>query len=490
MEATHYRGVSVAVAQREIAGVSLGDERLEKRLSTFMKGFASAPWLSIPEVSGSRAASEAMYRFMGNEQVKPELLREGHVRNTVARAANEGVVLAISDTTHFEFGGDSERVGLGKIAVEKSQGFFAHATIIVSADGARRPLGLAAIHTWVRPELKRRKRKGGGRLSGDQLSRLDDRESSRWGAQVIETNKRFEGTTEVIHVMDREGDFFTLLGQLVGDQNRFVIRASHDRVARVVECEGGEGGEKMRVISKRAEGVAMRTVSISSRKAKPQPGRRFKAREQREVKLAFGAERIELRCPSYLKSQYAAWIAVNLVRVWELDPPQDVEPVEWLLYTSEPIETPEQVATIVDHYRARWLIEEYFKALKQGCRMEERQLESYAALQRFLAICLPTAWQLLVMRELERATPDAPASAVVSELQLEVLRECSSAKLSDKPPVREVVIAVAMLAGYLPRKNRRPGWLLLGRGLDRLLTLEQGWRARASADQKKIVWDH
>jgi IS4 transposase len=50
-----------------------------------------------------------------------------------------------------------------------------------------------------------------------------------------------------------------------------------------------------------------------------------------------------------------------------------------MLYTSEPIDTAEQLLTIVDQYRSRWVIEEFFKALKTGCAFEKRQLESYRA---------------------------------------------------------------------------------------------------------------
>jgi hypothetical protein len=36
----------------------------------------------------------------------------------------------------------------------------------------------------------------------------------------------------------------------------------------------------------------------------------------------------------------------------------------------------DQVAAVVDHYRGRWTIEEFFKAIKTGCALEARQLES------------------------------------------------------------------------------------------------------------------
>lgn len=43
----------------------------------------------------------------------------------------------------------------------------------------------------------------------------------------------------------------------------------------------------------------------------------------------------------------------------------------------------------MDAYRARWVIEEFFKALKTGCNFERRQLESFQSLRIALAIFLP-----------------------------------------------------------------------------------------------------
>ena len=111
----------------------------------------------------------------------------------------------------------------------------------------------------------------------------------------------------------------------------------------------------------------------------------------------------------------------------------EFEPVEWTLLTSEPIGTVEEIEQVVDIYRARWTIEEYFKALKTGCAYEKRQLESSDSLLNALAIFIPIAWKLLQLRSLARSAPDAPADAVLTPLQLSVLRTTTKAKLSPQP---------------------------------------------------------
>ena len=69
-------------------------------------------------------------------------------------------------------------------------------------------------------------------------------------------------------------------------------------------------------------------------------------------------------------------IELKVVRVWELQPPEGEPSVEWVLLTTETIDTVADLATVVDCYRSRWVIEEFLEALKQGCSLEKRQLRS------------------------------------------------------------------------------------------------------------------
>ena len=115
-------------------------------------------------------------------------------------------------------------------------------------------------------------------------------------------------------------------------------------------------------------------------------------------------------------------LAVNVVYVWEVDAPSGEEPVEWRLITREPIETVTDVLRIVDIYRTRWLIEEFFKALKTGCAYEKRQLESLQTLLVALALLAPVAWQLLLLRHLPHTAPESPATAVLTVRRIDVLR--------------------------------------------------------------------
>jgi len=130
---------------------------------------------------------------------------------------------------------------------------------------------------------------------------------------------------------------------------------------------------------------------------------------------------------------------------------------------------------VVDAYRSRWLIEEFFKAIKTGCGYEKRQFESLHALLIMLATTIPVAWRLLALRWASRSRPDAPASEVLTDLQIRILRGADPKKRGVPPraTVGQVTMAIARLGGH-QKSNGQPGWQVLGRGMRRLTDLVEG----------------
>ncbi len=177
-----------------------------------------------------------------------------------------------------------------------------------------------------------------------------------------------------------------------------------------------------------------------------------------------------------LNTSPPATLDINVVHVWEPEPPEGYEPVEWFLFTTEPIDTPQQQLAVVDHYRGRWVIEEYFKVLKSGCSFEKRQLEDYDGLVNLLATLAPIAYQTLLIRSESRRAPEEDGTKVLPAEQLEVLRVMGRLKLSEKPTNREIYFAVAALGGHI-KYNGDPGWLTLRLGYEELATLTAGWMA-------------
>lgn len=460
--------------------VELGDPRRVRRLVSVVGRLAARPGASLPEAMASPAELEGLYRLANNEKVSYEALLEAQASAAAERCRNCKRVLVLHDTTTASFA-HADPAEIGYLPTGGA-GFHLHVALAVDAEQWRRPLGVLFAEPGFRA-----KRSGRGsrkrKVSGGETAKWKDRESERWSRGVKESSSRLEGVSH-IHVADREGDAYPLLAEMISTGARFVVRNNHDRRAREADEPEGQWS-KLNEILERAPGKLEREVPLSTRKpsTKPRDRRSHPARDGRLAQLRFAACRVEVPRPRYLHDGPKT-LCLNIVLVEEIDPPEGETPVRWTLMTTEPVDTREDIEDIVDIYRTRWLIEEYFKALKTGCLYEQRQFESRHALLVLLAMSLPIACELLWLRSRARTEPDAPATEVLTPLQLKVLQEISPTKLPRLPSVRQAMLALAALGGHL-RSNGEPGWLILHRGLRRLLDYEVGWRAALSSRQTR-----
>lgn len=450
---------SAALAQ-EVANGNFADDRLNRRLHGMVSTLATHSTESLPRAFDS-AGLEGAYRFLSNYRVTPEKVLGPHIEATKVRCSEEPTFLVAHDTTTLSYRYNGERKGLGRLQRNRqgsSQAFFAHVSLALTADGTQRPLGVGALHTWTRL----------GPSKGD--------ECLRWEAQALEASRNLDGLKNAVHLMDREADDYQMLSAFLEGGHRFVVRSSSDRRLTTTM-----GTAKLRETLATAPAMVEREVPLQRRKAHPNPilKKIHPPRQVRMAKLSVSATAVELKRPS-TKSQahlpLPPTLRINVVRVWEAEPPEGDDPVEWYLYTSEPIDTPEQVLTVVDYYRARWTIEEYNKGLKTGCNFEARQMGDYEGLVNMLAVFAPIAYWMLLIRSETRRDPDQSATAVLTPDQITVLRAIGRTKLSAQPTVREAYLAIAVLGGHYKYSKRDPGWLTLARGLQDLVKLTDGYR--------------
>lgn len=436
----------------EFEDVDLGDERLNARCLLLAESLARDPELSFPDALEDSAELEGGYRFLNNERVDAEEILRPHVAATGARLRAARVVLALHDTTEFIFGGSVAREGL------EGDRFRSHFCLAVSAEGRREPLGVLAIDSWVRTERK-------GKRTYRERRNESDLESNRWLAQSIDVESLAE-SARLIHVEDREADIYESIEARLEHRMHFIVRA---QAYRVVEL--ATGNENIRDFMRRQPRRFDRIVTLS-RRQKPHSKTSNQEREGRKAHLSFASASVNIRRPRKVTAGGTPSLAVNVVHVIELNPPEGEPAVEWLLMTTEPIVNDADVEFIVDSYRARWVIEEYFKALKTGCAYEARQLESYDALRRALSIFAVIAWRLLWMRFLAQNAPDTPATFVATAAELEFL--VAQGRLKDASTVDEFLRAVARLGGHI-KNNGPPGWQVLWRGYRKLNDLAAGF---------------
>jgi len=458
----------------EMASGELGDQRLHERRDRLIALLEQHPDAGFPDACADDAEVEALYRFLRNRRVSLPALLEPHLAATQARCGALREVLVIHDTTDMVFAGETPRSGLATLGPDR-QGFWVHAALAVSADGLRAPLGMLSLIPFVRTMQAPGTRK-------NERARFEDpdKESRQWRDGIAAVRTRCGDTIDAIHVMDRGADSYELFAALMAQGDRFVVRLTHDR--RVVT---DDGPAMLHDATARTAVLCEQQVTIAPRRSGNRPlqaRKKHPAREGRVATLQYAVQRLALQRPQ--GRQYAALpvtLAVQVVTVTEVAPPPGEEPVEWRLITTDPVETVDQVRRIVEWYRTRWMIEEFFKALKTGCAYEKRQLESLATLLVALALLAPIAWQLLLLRHLARLAPDGVATAVLSPRQLQVLAAApAGARLGPVPTLRAALLAIARLGGHLTQ-NGDPGWLVLGRGMQKLLWMETGWAAAEDA---------
>jgi hypothetical protein len=451
------------VVAEELADTDLGDTRRTARGKSIADRMAADPEASLPVAMKDRAMLEALYRHLSSEGVDFQGILESHLVRSGRRvqAATTDVYVA-HDTTACTFSGEAERDGVGYVN-SKKQGFLAHVSLAVAADGRRTPLGLLAAEVFTR----------------EGAQDIDGNESKRWGGGVAASAVRSGGSRRLVHVADREGDGYGLLAELSAGGHRFIIRAKENRV---VEIEG-EGRTYLFDAARETRQTYALEVPVAKRGGKRSGAARrvHPDREARLANLTVAALAVTLRRPKKgAPSGTPAHLPLNAVHVFEVGAPVGEKPIEWLLLTNEPIDTKEHIAKVIEGYRTRWTVEEYFKALKTGCAFEERQLESFRSLTNLLAYSLIIAYAMLLLRSLAHSDVDLPADALVSPDQLICLGVMTKRKKPALATARQVLDAIAELGVHL-KSNGLPGWRVLSRGWQRLLEFEAAYQAMKAA---------
>lgn len=428
-------------ATEEMAQVALGDKRLNRRAATLLEMLSAHPDQSIPAKAKDWAEMMAAYRFFDNDRVDEQKLLEPHRLQTIERMRAHEVVLCLEDTTQIDQTTHRATTGLGPLYQPYQRGMFLHPMLAVTPAGIA--LGVLGAKFYAREE-------DAVKLTpGEKADRLiEEKESFRWldGYRSMNALAR-ERASQLIYVADRESDFEELLAEAQGQPGHLLIRARHDRFL--------ENNERMWDTVWTSPVVGEQTFEMKAR-----PGRLA-----RMVQQTLRAKKITL--PETDKREKA--ITITVVIAHEENPPPGEESVSWTLLTTLPVSSAQDVMRIVDYYRSRWSIEEYFKILKSGCKIEQLQLETAERLKSAIALCMITAYRILWMTKVGRETPDIPCDAVFEDEEWKVAYRYETGTVMPKivPRLIEIIMIIAKMGGFPGRKSDGfPGaktlWIGLG----------------------------
>jgi hypothetical protein len=453
----------------ELRHVDLGDRRLNRRLVKLVDDLLNAPEASVPQASRDWAATKAAYRFWDNPRVDPDDIRAAHRDSTLGRLPDDedGPLLAIQDTTSFDFTDHPETTGLGYLAHRKRSGLWLHSVLV--ATGAGVPLGVIDQRTWTRDPATL------GKRAARNQKETADKESQRWLDALAATEAALPVGQTVVTVADREADFYDLFAAPRRPGSHLLIRAKPRRRVRHVERLMGTAVRG---------GAAAGTMAVELRRGDDRPPRR--------AILTIRFATLEIAPPAtHPRRKELPHLKLTAILAAEEDPPAGQTPVCWWLLTTRPIARLADAEQAVRWYALRWLVERYHYVLKSGCRIERLQLETAERLERALVTYAVVAWRLLWLTYEARRHPEASCEAVLPREQWQVLHRVvhKTDTVPESPPgLREAVRQIARLGGFLARTgDGEPGVKTIWRGLRRLDDLITGWKLSRSNPAPKEV---
>ncbi len=432
-------------AEQQFGNCELGDARRTRRLVKFGEQICHNPSQNTPMQTETWGDCKAAYRLLSCPEVTFEAVTSPHYQLT--REQSPAICLLLNDTTEIDFGYESKVTGLGSVG-NGSCGFLMHNSLAVTTSGHVIGLmGQSLRHRKLAPVKEKR------------MARLNrDRESLLWGQLAEQVGRPPEGI-QWINVCDRGADDFEFFCRMIQQQQDWVVRVQH--LKRKVLHE-----DQTMPLESQLQQFPFQELQYELTYRSAQHGTRTA-----KMQIRYGT--VSLNQPSqrspWLKAQAIGSLDMSLVETVEINPPAGVKPLRWVLYTSLPVTSYQEAWTVIEYYEKRWIVEEYHKALKTGCRVEERQYRTGKKQEAIAGILSIVAVRLLQLRAESKANPERPAKQVIPQIWLAAMKA-----LRPRFPIETVgqfYRQLAGLGGHLLRKSDGdPGWITIWRGFTQLHT--------------------
>lgn len=413
---------------------------------------AQAPDRSLPKQAGCWSDLKAAYRLLSNDRVDPTAIGASHRDQVWRESMKHPVVLCVQDDTDLR----SAKLA-GRRHVQ-------HTTLAVLPGGG--VLGVLDQRWFARPtpvpDETRAQRMGRWR------------ESCVWSDAAQALGKAEDGC-RLIHVSDRASDDLNFMDSCERHGHGLVIRARHDR--RVDDAQ-----DKLWSRMDHAPALGTLTVRVGEQRA---GGRITRRGREAVVTVRVASVRLDPPwnhpAPGTAPAKAPASRPVHAIYLREPDPPKDTEAIDWMLLTSEPVNDFDDARRLIGYYQQRWVIEEWHRVLKEGCRLKQSQLDDADGLQRLAAILSIIAVRLLQLRDLADSQINADTADDPQALQRTTpwIWITLVAALADTSPGQltpcQFWRTLALRGGWPGRKrDPRPGWKVLWRGWYDLTQMARG----------------
>lgn len=457
-----------AFARTFFGHTELGDARRRSALVDLVAGLVRNPAGRITQVFQTSAARERAYRFVENAAVQASALTRALATAVGAFVNRARMSYVVVDGSSLSLADPRGRKDFGQVGShqKKARGLKVITAYAVSMAGV--PLGVLWQEFWARRKRTRRKLKS----TDNRMREVREKETQRW-LDVIRHASNHVVAAKVWFLVDREGDSRTMLQTLASLGSRFTVRSSWNRL-----LVGGRSGRRryLRGVMAKTPVVAEYAVAVPA----------AHKRKARTATMVVRTKRVEL----LLKDRWhgtASVLALNVVWAVEVGTtPQGEKPLDWMLLTNAPNDTPEAALAVVRSYQMRWRIEDFHRTWKSGrCNVEQTQLHSMHAAIIFAVMHAAVAARAEHLKHQARATPDQPATIELSRFERKAIailafdalnqpvarggRRQSKEVAPDENEMTlgEAVLWIARFGGYTGKSSGGPaGSITIGRGLD------------------------
>lgn len=472
----------------EMKNLDLEDQRRNQRAQIILDGLFQIAE-SQPDAAKSTSALKATYRFVDNKRIELEMLLAAHNQSSIERTTGYHRVILAHDTTEFDLTRPNCQVeGAGPLESNDKFGFYFHPLYALTLEG----LGLGAVDQvlWTRESICTELAK----VEKDRLRKqtpFEEKESQRWlamfqsGEQIARANRG----TEYIIVADSESDIHEVLAESreLPKNYHFVIRAAQDRA-----IVGDDKALTVDAALANAPTQFTTTMEISERVSKivGETRPRRKSRPARLAAISFRAVPVTIRGPARPGGKLMN-AKLNVVEAVELDPPDGEEPIRWVLMTTLPIDSRDDILQVIECYRCRWNIELYFKTLKSGLKVEDLRYETLERYLKAFALFIVVAWRVEYLKGAARLDSEASCEKYfeAEEWQPAYLVYHNGGSLPEVPPsIMEFMLLIAELGGWQRRKTQGPpGSMTIWRGIQKMEAYADAFQAFKKSEKRCVL---
>lgn len=447
----------------------------------------SCPVTSLAQAAGQASNSPmadlmSLYRFVDNDKASISQLREIRSAVVLESISVDEELLIVHDVTQLDYSRQNARTDRRLIGDHRGQGYEYFPCVAVESRSGR---VVGVVHDTVvskdgpddRDVMDYNYEPLFANFSRKEKKRLRENHRHQMAVHVHGLSKRLKGRS-VIHVADREFDDIFILDRCGDHQTHFVIRSS---ASRNVQTPNQDWIPSQALASKQAghrveEGWAcvnlarlIDHVPLRPYKVLPLDSRSRvtdAASAARFANLSIGTCRLRLyrdakRNQRYFRPPQPVDVSMVIIREVEVSPNGE-DPLCWVLLTSLPVETFEQMAHVGRIYELRWKIEDFFRLLKSGYHIESCRMDGADKIAKLLVTLTLASMVVLNLK----AAVGLPASGRLSPV--DHLRVKNAMRQLNNPQIDlhlRLFALVAKRGGWRARKTDPLGPAVLMRGL-------------------------